>query len=152
IGEGLNVVYSGYVGMRKKNNNPEHMEVGDYIRLQNIAYTNAGSNPLYTEEQLDNWVNSDDRITYPLPNDWMNNKDLIRTGLQIDQNLSVSGGGEKVQGRASIRWQDNEGIVSSVQNEISEARINLDFTPLDRITLSADLNYRQNFSTAPLAN
>jgi TonB-linked SusC/RagA family outer membrane protein len=150
--EGLNVVYSGYVGLRNKNNNPEHMEVGDYMRLQNIAYTNAGSDPLYTEEQIQNWVTSDDRITHPLANNWFNNKDLIKTGLQIDQNLSVSGGGEKVQGRASLRWQDNEGIVSSVTNEISEARANLDFTPYEVLKLSADLNYRQNYSTAPLSN
>lgn len=150
--EGLSVDYMGYVGVRRKNNNPEHMEVGDYIRLQNIAYTNAGSAPLYSDEQLENWINSDDRITYPLPNNWMNNRDLIKPGLQIDQNISISGGGEKVQGRGSVRWQKNDGIVSSVSNDISEIRTNIDFTPHDVIKLSADLNYRQNFSSAPLAN
>lgn len=150
--EDVNVVYSGYVGLRKGNNNPEHMEVGDYMRLQNIAYINAGRDPLYTDEQINTWVTTDDRINYPLPNTWFHNKDLVRTGLQFDQNLVVSGGSEKVQGRASIRWEENEGILSSVFNKVNEARTNLDYTPYEKLKLSADLNYRQNYSVAPVAN
>lgn len=147
--EDLNVIYSGYVGLRRGNNHPEHMEVGDYMRLQNVAYINAGRAPLYTDEQINTWVTTDDRINYPLPNTWFENKDLVKTGLQFDQNLAVSGGSEKVQGRASVRWQENEGILSSVFNQISEARTNLDFEPNKKLKLSGDLNYRQNYSKAP---
>lgn len=148
----VKVVYSGYVGLRKSNNNPVHMEVGDYMRLQNVAYTNVGRPPLFTDDQINTWVTTSDRINYPLPNTWFKNKDLIRTGLQFDQNLAVSGGGDKVQGRASIRWQENNGIISSVFNKINETRINLDYLPHEKLRLSADVNYRQNYSTAPVEN
>lgn len=150
--EDVSIIYSGFVGLRRGNNNPEHMELENYMRLQNIAYTNAGRTPLYTEEQIQTWITTDDRIHYPLPNTWFQNKDLVRSGLQIDQNLVVSGGSEKVQGRGSIRWQDNEGIVSSVQNKISELRTNLDYKPYEKLKLSGDLDYRQNYSEAPITN
>jgi len=51
-----------------------------------------------------------------------------------------------------LRWQDNEGILSSVQNKISEVRTNLDYKPYERLKLSADLDYRQNYSEAPITN
>lgn len=149
---GVNVVYSGYVGLRKSNNNPEHMEVGDYMRLQNVAYVNSGRPALFTDDQINTWVTTDDRINYPLPNTWFTNEYLIKTGLQFDQNIAVSGGGDKVQGRASIRWQENDGIISSVFNKINEVRTNLDYAPHERLRLSADVDYRQNYSTAPVEN
>ncbi len=149
---GINITYSGYVGLRKSNNNPEHMEVGDYLRLQNIAYTNAGRDPLYTDEEINTWISTDDRVNYPLPNTWFKNKYLVKTGIQNDQNISLTGGNEKVQGRASARWQSNEGIISSVSNEIRDIKTNLDFTPNKKLKLSTDLNYRQNDSKAPVYN
>jgi len=151
-GEEVNVIYSGLVAMRKSNNNPKHMPVEDYMRLQNIAYVNAGREARYTEEEIQTWVTTDDRITYPLPNTWFENGSLVRTGLQIDQNLSVSGGGEKIQGRGSIRWQKNDGVISSVKNKISEVRTNLDYSPFEILKLSTDINYRQNYSETALHN
>jgi len=140
----ISINYSGYVAMQEANNNPKHMGLEDYMRYQNLAYTNVGMLPLYAEETIQTWVTSTDRIKYPLPNVWFDK--VYKKAPQFDHNLSISGGGEKIQGRASIRWQEQNGIVSSVFNKINEARVNLDFNPYSKLKISADLNYRQNYS------
>ncbi len=140
----ITINYSGYVAMQEANNTPEHMGIEDYMRYQNLAYTNVGMQPLFTEEQIQTRVNATDRIQYPLPNVWFD--ELYKKAPLFDQNLSISGGSDKVQGRASVRWQEQNGIVSSVFNKVNEARANLDFNPYSKLKLSVDLNYRQNYS------
>lgn len=140
----LTINYSGFVAIQEANNNPEHMGTEDYMRYQNLAYSNVGMQPLYSEETIKNWTTSDDRIKYPLPNNWF--EEMYRKAPQFDQNLSISGGNDKIQGRASVRWQEINGIVSSVFNKVNDARVNLDFMPYEKIKISADLNYRQNYS------
>ena len=108
----ITINYSGYVAMQEANNNPKHMGLEDYMRYQNLAYTNVGMQPLFTEDQIQTWITTTDRIKYPLPNVWFD--EMYRKAPQFDQNLSISGGNEKVQGRASVRWEEQNGIVSSV--------------------------------------
>jgi TonB-linked SusC/RagA family outer membrane protein len=140
----VSITYSGYVAMQQANNKPEHMGLEDYLRYQNMAYTNVGMTAPYSEDLIKTWVSSDDRITYPLPNDWFNI--LYKDAPQFDQNLSFAGGSEKIQGRASIRWQEQNGIITSVFNKGKEARVNLDFNPTKKLKISADINYRQSYS------
>lgn len=140
----ITINYSGYVAMQEANNTPEHMGIENYMRYQNLAYTNVGMQPLFTEEQIQTRVNATDRIQYPLPNVWFD--ELYKKAPQFDQNLSISGGNDKIQGRGSIRWQEQNGIVSSVFNKVNEARANLDFNPYSKLKISVDLNYRQNYS------
>ncbi len=140
----ITINYSGYVAMQEANNNPKHMGLEDYMRYQNLAYTNVGMQPLFTEDQIQTWITTTDRIKYPLPNVWFD--EMYRKAPQFDQNLSISGGNEKVQGRASVRWEEQNGIVSSVFSKVNEARANLDFNPYSKLKISVDLNYRQNYS------
>jgi len=140
----VTINYSGYVAMQKANNTPEHMGLEDYMRYQNLAYTNVGMQPLFTEDQIQTWITATDRIKYPLPNVWFD--EMYRKAPQFDQNLSISGGNEKVQGRASVRWEEQNGIISSVSSKVNEARANLDFNPYSKLKISVDLDYRQNYS------
>ena len=148
----LSITYSGYVAMQQANNKPEHMGLEDYLRYQDLAYSNVGMAAPYSEDLIKTWVSSDDRITYPLPNDWFNV--MYKNAPQFDQNLSFAGGNEKIQGRASIRWQEQDGIITSVFNKGKEARVNLDFNPTKKLKISADLNYRFGYSrnSAPANN
>jgi TonB-dependent SusC/RagA subfamily outer membrane receptor len=45
------VSYNGYVGITTPTRIPERVSIGDYLRLVNEAYTNAGQPPKFSENQ-----------------------------------------------------------------------------------------------------
>src|SRR5690606_21202114 len=48
----LSVAYSGYYALQRTNNNPVHMGLEEYMRLQNIAWTNSSGAPIFSEEYI----------------------------------------------------------------------------------------------------
>ncbi|MBS1567113.1 MAG: SusC/RagA family TonB-linked outer membrane protein, partial [Bacteroidetes bacterium] len=66
----------------------------------------------------------------------------------------VSGGNESIKARASVRFQDQEGIIDNVGSKLAEVRVNTDLKVSSNITLSADIDYRNENDRNPygLAN
>lgn len=136
------VSYNGFYALQKANNRPEHMGLEDYMREQNAAFVNVGSAPKFTEDQITEYVNATDRLKYPLPNTWF--EKMLRTAPQINNSLSISGGNENFKGRVSLRYQDQQGIISNSDSKIYEVRANTDFKVSSKINISTDVNYRYN--------
>ena len=143
----LNVSYSGYAALQQIGNHPKSMSTEQYMRQQNVAYVNAGQTAPYTEDYINMYVNSPDKIKYPLANDWYNI--LYKTAPQFNNNLTVSGGSKQFKALASVRYMKQEGITDNFSNDAREVRINTDFTPSDKVKFGADVNYRQLYTTAP---
>jgi arylsulfatase A len=61
------------------------MELGDYMRHQNIAFQNIGQPPKYTEDQIQEYVNATDRLQYPA-GQWK----LLCANEEGDDNLTRS--------------------------------------------------------------
>lgn len=145
----VSVAYNGYYALQRTVNKPEMMDLESYMRLQVIAYQNAGATvpARFTEQSIKDWVNATDRYKYPLPNTWFNT--LFHTAPQFNNSLSVSGGNENFKARMSVRYMNQDGIIPNVQNNIREIRVNTDYKVSDKINISADVNYRYNNSLAP---
>jgi TonB-linked SusC/RagA family outer membrane protein len=143
----LSVSYNGFYGIQKAISHPVHMGLEDYMRLQNVAYTNVGSAPKYTEQQIQDYVNSDDRYKNPLPFSWYDA--MYMNAPQTNHTLALSGGGENLKARFSLRYQNQDGIIANTNSQMVEARLNTDMKVSNRIKASADIDYRYKNSYTP---
>ncbi|SKB96966.1 TonB-linked outer membrane protein, SusC/RagA family [Sphingobacterium nematocida] len=139
--------YDGFYALQSAINKPEHMDVRKYMEMQNQAYINVGSKAKYTTEDIDNYVNTTDRLKYPLPNTWFDT--MFKSAPQINNNIAVSGGNEQLRGRFSFRQQDQQGIIKNMDAQLYDFRTNIDFNILENIKLSSDLNYRYSKNRGP---
>jgi TonB-linked SusC/RagA family outer membrane protein len=144
----LSVVYGGYYAIQQTNNNPVHMGLEEYMRLQNVAWTNSSGAPIFTEEHIQEYVNATDRLKYPLPNTWYDA--VLKTAPQVNHSLSVSGGTETIKSRLSIRYQDQDGIIPNSEAKIGEIRLNTDYQASSKILVSTDINYRYSNILSPI--
>ncbi|MGB5979663.1 MAG: TonB-dependent receptor plug domain-containing protein, partial [Cyclobacteriaceae bacterium] len=62
-------------------------------------------------------------------------------GILSKTQLSISGGSEKMQYFVSGSLQDEEGIVEKTGFERYSGRVNLTFTPTDRVSIQANIGY-----------
>jgi TonB-linked SusC/RagA family outer membrane protein len=145
----VQVDYNGYYAIQNSINTPKMMGLEDYMRMQVVAYTNAGS-PLptrFTEQSIQAYITATDREKYPLPNTWF--QTMLHAAPQQNHTLSVAGGSESLRTRLSVRYQDQAGIITHYASKIGEIRLNTDYTITPKLRVSADLNYRYNYSLAP---
>lgn len=144
----LSVSYGGYYALQQTNNNPVHMGLEDYMRLQNIAWTNSSGTPIFSEDYIQEYVNATDRLKYPLPNTWYDA--VLKTAPQVNNSLSISGGTETIKSRLSLRYQDQEGIIPNSEAKIGEVRLNTDYQASSKILISTDINYRYSNILSPI--
>src|SRR5690606_32939805 len=144
----LSVAYSGYYALQRTNNNPVHMGLEEYMRLQNIAWTNSSGAPIFSEEYIQEYINATDRLKYPLPNTWYDA--VLKVAPQVNHSLSISGGTETIKSRLSIRYQDQDGIIPNSEAKIGEIRLNTDYQASSKILVSTDINYRYSDILSPI--
>ncbi len=119
------------------------MLTGDqYSTLIPEAYMNATGAPLNTqvikEFQYDPndpyWYNN-----YSKNTDWV--KAITQIGVTTDNNISMTGGGEKARYYASLGYLDQKGTTIGTYLKRISTRINLDYIVSDRIRFKSDLSY-----------
>ncbi len=147
----VQVAYHGYYGFQRANNRPEHMGLRDYFELENAARINAGGQATYSEEFINEYVNATDRELYPLPFPWFDKGVMLKNAPQQNHTLSFSGGNEFVRARASLRYQDIEGIVNNFNDNTNEVRINTDFNLSSKLSVAFDMNLRMSEDVQPYA-
>lgn len=146
----LAISYNFYYALQKSNNNPVHMGLEDYMRLQNVAWTNSSGNPIYTEDYIQEYLtgNKVDKLKYPDVNTWYDA--VLSTAPQINHSLSISGGTDKLKALFSGRYQNQDGIIANSKAKIYEFRLNTDYQLSSKISISSDINYRYRDLIAPI--
>lgn len=138
----LRVHYDGWIDFQNLATVPEHLDTRSYMNLQNVAYGNRGSNPLYSDEDIEHYVRGDDRLKYPLPNDWFNQ--VIRKNAPWQSHsLSVAGGSDKMNSLLSLRYMDQQGIYPSHDMQRYQLRLNNTFVLSSKLRAKADLKVRR---------
>jgi TonB-linked SusC/RagA family outer membrane protein len=141
--------YDGYYAWQRAVNRPVQMGIEDYMKEQQVAYSNAGL-PVpskFSDSSIAIWVNATDRYKYPLPNTWF--QTMLRTAPQTSHSVSVSGGSETIRARLSMRYQDQEGIIKNYGNKIAEVRLNTDYNVSKKLSFNANVNYRYSYTHVP---
>lgn len=156
-GEAANISlsYSGEVGWEIPTTQPEMVGVTRFLEMSNELLYNdnnaAGFFQLYTADQVKNWVeyNKTDPNNYPITN-W---RELILkdNALRHSHNVSVSGGNKSVRTKASITYDDVDGLYGNRQFQRWMLRTNNDFTIIkDMLSASLDINIRRGKNTRPI--
>jgi len=143
------VEYNSYLAVQKSINRPRQMALEPYMRLQQEAYRNAGlAVPArFTDESIAEYVAATDRQKFPLPNTWF--ETLLRTAHQQDHALALSGGGENLRSRLSLRYNGQDGIIDNYGNDLAEIRLNNDLKATDWLNFSGNVNFRHNAAHEP---
>ena len=149
--DGMDISYNGYWALQDVTNRPEHMDVGSYLRLENVAHENAGRPIPYSEEYIQEYVNNAPSPEYPLPFPYWRRDELgmLKTAPQQNHTLSISGGNESIRGRLSVRHQSIEGVAPNFSDVKNEFRLNMDMNASSKLRFGADLNYRTGESIQP---
>ncbi|HLR32892.1 MAG TPA: TonB-dependent receptor [Fodinibius sp.] len=144
----LQVEYNGNYGIQELSNKPEHMGLEEYMRLQNVAYSNRpGGQPFYTEEEIQEYVNAENRFQYPLPNTMWDA--TFSPAPQQNHSMRFSGGNETISSLLSLSYANQDGIIPNFSSDKYKVRLNTDYKVSDRIQLSSKLLYRKNNSVRP---
>lgn len=114
----LKVNFNAYYGIEHLASKPTMLNSSQYAELSNIAYQNAGEGPLYSST-----------TNMPYNTDWYDT--VSHLGQFQNYNISMTGGGEKVQSVFSANYYKREGIVKSTdfdrislnQNNVFKAKI-----------------------------
>lgn len=99
----LRVKFNAYYGIEHLASKPEMLNSTQYANLTNEAYENGGQSPVYSN-------------TTGLQNtDWY--KEVTRLGRFQNYNVSMSGGGSKIQSVFSANYYRRDGMVKSTNYE-----------------------------------
>jgi TonB-linked SusC/RagA family outer membrane protein len=146
------IAYNGFYAIQKSTNNPENMDLEEFMRYQQLAHVNSGI-PIaarYTDASINTWINATDRDRYPLPNTWF--QTVLKTAPQQSHNFSFSGGNDFSKTRVSLRYMDQDGIAPNHSAQIREIRMSNDLALTSKLKFSTDINLRNNVSNRPFAS
>lgn len=127
----------------------EHVPFQRYMEMVNeLKYNDnpsGGRFPIFTEDQVNNWVerNATDPDNYPIT-DW-HDLCLRKSAPRQTHAISLSGGTEKVKTRASFSYESQDGLVKYVTDNYNrfQIRLNTDITINKFIAASIDATFAQ---------
>ena len=119
----LKVNINAYYGIEHLASKPTMLNSSQYAELSNLAYTNADEDPIYAGT-----------VNMPYNTDWYD--EVSHLGQFQNYNISMTGGGDKVQSVFSANYYKREGIIKSTnydrislnQNNVIKATDFLKFT------------------------
>ncbi|MDR0430591.1 MAG: TonB-dependent receptor, partial [Tannerellaceae bacterium] len=134
--------YSGSVGWQKPTDLPKMVDVFDFMEMQDIAYQNMGTTPIFGSERIAEWRAN--YLTDPdhYPNtDWQ--KEVLKdNGFENNHFLTVSGGSKRVKALLSIGRVDQKGYLHNTGYERNSLRLNTDIQVIDQLTAKADIHVK----------
>ena len=141
------VSYMGDFGWEAPTQLPEYLGSYDYGVLYNEALANGGKPAKFTDNDLKLFQDGSDPYGHP-DTDWL---DLLYqgSGFVTTNNFALSGGSEYTAYRASINYQQQDGIIKHTGKKEYNGRVNLTITPNKWFTTNMNMSYTQMNRTEP---
>ncbi|MFT4024009.1 MAG: SusC/RagA family TonB-linked outer membrane protein [Flavihumibacter sp.] len=130
------VEYSGFVGMKKAWKTLQSLTAEEEAKVSNLAYTNAGLQPLAGWNAS---LNPDAQVTRT---DWM--ASIFRNALIHRHTITVNGGNEKFSNLLQARYEDEEGTLLNTFNKNLSLRFNSSYTFNRHVKLRQELFWNNN--------
>jgi TonB-linked SusC/RagA family outer membrane protein len=143
----LGISYSAYAGVQRLTNLPDMVDAVDHMILTNLAYTNTGRAPLFSDATIENTRNGTNPDLYP-NTDWQKEV-LTGSGFMQNHFLSINGGSEKVKILASVAYLDQKGLLEVSRYQRLNLRNNADVKFSDKLSLSMDIQLVDNITKEP---
>src|SRR5690606_11920536 len=152
------IIYNATVGFSELADMPKFVDSWIYAQAYNEALTNAGQGAVYSEEDIQYFINGNNPDLYP--NDKHYEMAFDNQAYQTFHNLSFSGGGEKLTYRLSGGYLRNDGLLqnnrsSSYKDNLENfynkynIRLNLDNQLTDKLKLTANFAGTVDDETGP---
>lgn len=139
----LNVSYNGFVTIDQPINFPNLMNGEEFWKYKLEALRDANTTEP-TEDNPEPWMGSFTQTELDMheageSTDWL--KEVTRTGVRQQHNLSLRGGADKTRFFISLNYANNKGVAKGNQFQRYNVRFNLDqdFTSWLRFTTSTQL-------------
>jgi TonB-linked SusC/RagA family outer membrane protein len=142
------ISYSNYYGVQQPTKLPEFESSANYARLFNEASQNVGQPARFTEEEIQRFAEGN---TPEYPNtDWFDAM-MGQNPIQVQHNLSVSGGAERIRYFVSLSRFNQEGFWKNASFKRHNFRANIDADVTKDLTLSFDLSGYTSDRSTPAA-
>ncbi len=139
------VTLSSSVGYQTPTRFPEKVSALDHALLSNEARANDGGAPKFTQAQIDK-LSSPDYKQVNWDDFFLNN------ALQMDHNISISGGGENNDYYLSVGYLKQDGIVLNTSYERFNIQLNQNLKISDKLKLAVKLGYTPSTVIQPTGN
>jgi len=138
----FSVMLNSYAGWQQRTNVRKPVNAIDHMTLLNEAYTNVGSQPLFSNEVIEKYSQNmgSDPDNYPNIN-WQDEL-YSGNGFQNNHFLTVMGGGEKMRLLAGIGYFRQNGLIENTNYERYTARLNADMIMSSRLSVKFDIFLR----------
>ena len=129
--------FDTYVGVQSIAKKIEMMDAKEYMNIYNLAETNGGFEPIFSQDQLAN---------PPYDTDW---QDLVsRKAIIQSHQISVNGGSDAVQYNLSGGYFGQEGIILGSDFKRYSVRVNLDVQASEKFKIGNSLNISRTINNA----
>ena len=143
------ISYSANIGVTSATRLPSFFTSAQVAEYWNAALIYEGSDPIYTDEEIQKYKDGSDPENYP-NTDWI---DLIyKTGFQQTHNVNVSGGNETARYMASVGYQGQDGIIDRFDKNQYNIRLNFDINPMKNMEANFSLSYTQQRVNSPVGS
>lgn len=140
------VSINSYIAFQNATTTPSMLSSYDFARLKNEAQTNTGRPEVYTEEELDLFLNGGD-TRYDRTGFF---EQGYRTGAPLQNHyFSVTGGTEYVKYMFSAGYQDQEGVVIETDSKRYNFRSNVDVKVSDMVRTGFNISGSLTDSNEP---
>lgn len=130
------VQYNGFVGAKQAWRTLQSLDASQEAAVANLAYKNAGMNP------LDGWDISKNPDAQVTRTDWM--KEIFRTGIVHRHTISVSGGNDKLTTMFQGRYENEEGTLLNTYNKNLSLRFNANYQFTKKLKFKQDIFWNNN--------
>lgn len=135
----MQISFSSNYGIQERTRDPEFLGSYEYAKLYNEARTNNGNPVVYSDADLQKFLDGSDPDGHPSVN-WMsvlNKTSAIRTN-----SLSASGGSDKIRYATSVSLLDQDGLLDTDNFRRVNFRSNIDADVTNTTKLSFDVSGR----------
>jgi TonB-linked SusC/RagA family outer membrane protein len=133
----MSLSFDTWYGVQRPTQYPDYLNAYEFASTLNIANKNAGLPAAYTDEQLQKYKDGTDPDHYP-DHDWM--KEVIDFSAPMNnQNLTFSGGSEKVRFFSSLGRLYQQGSVDVINYSRYNLASNVDVNATSSTVVSLDV-------------
>jgi len=133
----ISASYSASVGTHSATRQPEFVEGGEYMRLENMGATNLGNQPVWSEDYIQEWEQNHPSDEYP-NTDWIEAV-FTEPAIQTTHSVGVSGGTDRIDYRGSFQYDQQNGEIKNFKFERYNARLNTDVDVTEDFELTFDV-------------
>jgi TonB-linked SusC/RagA family outer membrane protein len=144
----MKVNYDAFYGFQEPVDKPKYLEADGFMRMYNEALTNEGAAPRFTDAFINDYLANNAKDPDRFPNtDWQNA--TFTQGLQQQQNLTLSGGSDRIRLLGAVNYMDQNGIINNSGFDRYSLRLNADYKATEKLNFQFDINLRRENTILP---